>query len=208
MPQRFDQDPDPHFWVWATWRDWWEGFIRDTWDFTYRARRVGLEPAQRLDPRQGNAAHGPLPLPVAARRAPRRRALHPRRNSRPCGRGASCPACRRRSTRTCRFAYPPDRSAPAWHPRITRVSVTRCLRVTPIGFRTRWATAFPGIKKAPAAPARRPDGSALSGDALLKQATCARRRSPRHPPGASRRAPRRRSSPQARPPRQPLPRPS
>ena len=37
MPQRFDQDPDPHFWVWATWRNWWEAFIRDTWDFTYRA---------------------------------------------------------------------------------------------------------------------------------------------------------------------------
>ena len=33
MPQRFDQDPDPHFWVWGTWRDRWEGFIRDTWDY-------------------------------------------------------------------------------------------------------------------------------------------------------------------------------
>jgi hypothetical protein len=38
MPQRFDQDPDPHFWVWGTWRDRWENSLRDDWDFTYRAR--------------------------------------------------------------------------------------------------------------------------------------------------------------------------
>jgi hypothetical protein len=38
MPQRFDQDPDPHLWVWGTWKDRWENLLRDDWDFTYRAR--------------------------------------------------------------------------------------------------------------------------------------------------------------------------
>lgn len=38
MPQRFDQDPDPHLWVWATWKDRWEGFIRDDWTFDYSRR--------------------------------------------------------------------------------------------------------------------------------------------------------------------------
>lgn len=38
MPQRFDQDPDPHLWVWGTWRDRWETCLRDDWDFDYRAR--------------------------------------------------------------------------------------------------------------------------------------------------------------------------
>jgi hypothetical protein len=38
MPQRFDRDPDPHFWVWGTWKDRWERIIKPDWDFTYRAR--------------------------------------------------------------------------------------------------------------------------------------------------------------------------
>jgi hypothetical protein len=38
MPQRFDQDPDPHFWVWGTWRDRWERIVKPDWDDSYRAR--------------------------------------------------------------------------------------------------------------------------------------------------------------------------
>lgn len=38
MPQRFDQDPDPHLWVWGTWKDRWEGILRDDWDMDYSYR--------------------------------------------------------------------------------------------------------------------------------------------------------------------------
>ena len=117
MPQRFDQDPDPHFWVWGTWRNRWEVHPRHGTSRTGPADGTGT--CSTAGSRQGNEADGPVPVPVAARRAPRRRALHPG----PVRDHAVAVLRVQRAAAGVRgHAGSPIRLTarrPAWHPRIT-----------------------------------------------------------------------------------------
>ena len=77
MPQRFDQDPDPHLWVWGTWRNWWEGFIRDTGTLrTGRADWTGTCSGHWIQAR-GMRLMAPCLSRSQHVGQPRRHALHP-----------------------------------------------------------------------------------------------------------------------------------
>ena len=47
-PADWRNDDEFHFWVWGTWREHWQGLLRDTWDFTYARKGWDWDLRDRL----------------------------------------------------------------------------------------------------------------------------------------------------------------